>query len=122
MYQPLTLLGDLNGSYTLLPDTRVSVMGRGCVFAHRAYEAISASAEVLFLGRVFVNKISIDADALEPVMLPYGYPSGSAASNVFLKNGTVLGPPRDKLVLKGIRYAHALYADDQNAEKEQQHL
>jgi D-alanine transaminase len=57
------------------------------------------------LGAVFARQISFDADALETVMFRDGFLSEAAASNVWVvKNGTVLGPPKDHLVLEGIRY------------------
>ena len=57
------------------------------------------------LGAVFARQISFDAGAVETVMFRDGFLSEAAASNVWVvKNGTVLGPPKDNLVLEGIRY------------------
>ncbi len=57
------------------------------------------------LGAVFSRQISFDAGAVETVMFRDGFLSEAAASNVWaVKNNTVLGPPRDNLVLEGIRY------------------
>ncbi len=57
------------------------------------------------LGAVFARQISFDAGALETVMFRHGYLSEAAASNVWVvKDGTVLGVPKDNLVLEGIRY------------------
>lgn len=57
------------------------------------------------LGSVFARQISVDAGAVETVMFRHDYLSEAASSNVWVvKNGTVLGPPRDNLVLEGIRY------------------
>lgn len=57
------------------------------------------------LGSVFARQISVDAGAVETVMFRDGHLSEAASSNVWVvKNGTVLGPPRDNLVLEGIRY------------------
>jgi D-alanine transaminase len=57
------------------------------------------------LGSVFARQISVDADALETVMFRGDYLSEAAASNVWIvKNGVVFGPPKDNLVLEGIRY------------------
>ncbi len=57
------------------------------------------------LGSVFARQISVDASAVETVMFRDGYLSEAASSNVWVvKNGTVLGPLRDNLVLEGIRY------------------
>ncbi|MDR3452516.1 MAG: D-amino acid aminotransferase [Rhodoferax sp.] len=57
------------------------------------------------LGAVFARQISFDAGALETVMFRDGFLSEAAASNVWVvKGGTVIGSPRDNLVLEGIRY------------------
>jgi D-alanine transaminase len=57
------------------------------------------------LGAVFARQISVDAGALETVMFRGDYLSEAAASNVWVvKNGAVMGPPKDRLVLEGIRY------------------
>ena len=57
------------------------------------------------LGAVFARQISFDAGAIETVMFRDGNLSEAAACNVWVvKNGTVIGPPKDHLVLEGIRY------------------
>ncbi len=57
------------------------------------------------LGAVFSRQISADVGALETVMFRDGYLSEAAASNVWVvKDGCVLGTPKDHLVLEGIRY------------------
>jgi len=57
------------------------------------------------LGAVFARQISFDAGAVETIMFRDGYLSEAAASNVWVvKDGKVLGTPKDNLVLEGIRY------------------
>jgi D-alanine transaminase len=57
------------------------------------------------LGAVFSRQISADAGAIETVMFRDGYLSEAAASNVWVvKDGCVLGSPKDHLVLEGVRY------------------
>jgi D-alanine transaminase len=57
------------------------------------------------LGAVFARQISFDAGALETVMFRGDYLSEAAASNVWtVKDGVVMGPPKDNLVLEGIRF------------------
>jgi D-alanine transaminase len=57
------------------------------------------------LGSVLARQISADVGAVETVMFRNGYLSEGAASNVWLvKDGGVLGPPRDQLLLDGIRF------------------
>ena len=57
------------------------------------------------LGAVFARQISVDAGAVETIMFRDGFLSEAAASNVWVvKDGVVMGPPKDNLVLEGIRY------------------
>jgi D-alanine transaminase len=54
---------------------------------------------------VLSRQISADQDGNETIMFRDGWLSEAAASNVWVvKNGVVLGPPKDNLVLEGIRY------------------
>ena len=60
---------------------------------------------ISLLGAVFARQISFEQGALETVMFRDGLLSEAAASNVWVvKNGTVMGPPKNNLVLEGIRY------------------
>jgi D-alanine transaminase len=60
---------------------------------------------VSLLGSVLARQISVDAGAAETVMFREGFLSEAAAANVWVvKDGAVLGAPRDNLVLEGIRY------------------
>ncbi|OSZ71750.1 D-amino acid aminotransferase [Hydrogenophaga sp. IBVHS1] len=57
------------------------------------------------LGAVLARQISADAGAVETVMYREGMLSEAAASNVWVvKRGVVMGPPKDNLVLEGIRF------------------
>jgi D-alanine transaminase len=57
------------------------------------------------LGAVFSRQISVDAGALETIMFREGFLSEAASSNVWvIKNDILKGPPKDNLVLEGIRY------------------
>ncbi len=58
------------------------------------------------LGSVFARQISADADAVETVMFRDDWLSEAAASNAWVvKDGVVMGPPKDNLVLEGIRFS-----------------
>jgi D-alanine transaminase len=60
---------------------------------------------VSLLGSVMARQISADAGASETVMFRDGFLSEGSAANVWVvKNGTLLGVPKDNLVLEGIRY------------------
>jgi D-alanine transaminase len=57
------------------------------------------------LGSVFARQLSVDADAAETIMFRDGFLSEAAASNVWIvKDGGVVGVPKDNLVLEGIRF------------------
>ncbi|MFP8779904.1 D-amino acid aminotransferase [Hydrogenophaga sp. RWCD_12] len=57
------------------------------------------------LGSVFARQISADAGAVETIMFRDGWLSEGASSNVWVvRDGVVSGPPKDHLVLQGIRY------------------
>jgi D-alanine transaminase len=57
------------------------------------------------LGAVLSRQMSADVGATETIMFRDGCLSEAAASNVWVvKDGKVFGPPRDNLVLEGIRY------------------
>ncbi|HZY15495.1 MAG TPA: D-amino acid aminotransferase [Ramlibacter sp.] len=56
-------------------------------------------------GAVLARQVSADREGNETIMFRDGWLSEAAASNVWVvKDGVVLGPPRDHLVLEGIRY------------------
>jgi D-alanine transaminase len=57
-------------------------------------------------GAVLARQLSADDQADETIMFRDDFLSEAAASNVWIvKNGVVLGPPKDNLVLEGIRYS-----------------
>ena len=56
-------------------------------------------------GAVLARQLSADVGAAETVMFRDGFLSEGAAANVWVvQGGKLLGPPRDNLVLEGIRY------------------
>lgn len=60
---------------------------------------------ISLVGAVLSRQISADVGGNETIMFRDGFLSEAAASNVWVvKNGVVLGPPKDHLVLEGIRY------------------
>ncbi|MGH8821304.1 MAG: aminotransferase class IV [Rhodoferax sp.] len=84
---------------------QVRSAGAACVTADDFRWEKAHIKSTSLLGAVFARQISFDAGALETVMFRDGFLSEAASSNVWVvKDGTVLGPPRDNLVLEGIRY------------------
>ena len=85
------------------PEQRAS--GVACVTADDFRWEKAHIKTTSLLGAVFARQISFDAGAIETVMFRDGFLSEAAASNVWaVKNGKVMGPPKDHLVLEGIRY------------------
>ena len=88
-----------------LPGAQQREQGVACVSADDfRWEKAHIKCTSL-LGAVFSRQISVDAGALETVMFRGDALSEAAASNVWVvKDGKVTGPPKDHLVLEGIRY------------------
>ncbi len=87
------------------PSAEQRSLGVACVTADDFRWAKAHIKATSLLGAVFARQISFDADAIETVMFRDGYLSEAAACNVWVvKNGKVLGTPKDNLVLEGIRY------------------
>jgi D-alanine transaminase len=56
------------------------------------------------LGNVLARQAAVEAGAAECVMFRDGYLTEGSSSNVWVvRNGSVFGPPRDNLILEGIR-------------------
>ncbi|MEO5661603.1 MAG: aminotransferase class IV, partial [Polaromonas sp.] len=88
-----------------LPSAQQRQTGVACVSADDFRWEKAHIKSTSLLGAVFSRQISFDAGALETVMFRGDYLSEAAASNVWVvKNGTVMGPPKNQLVLEGIRY------------------
>ncbi len=60
---------------------------------------------ISLLGNCLARQMAVDAGAVETVMFRDGFLTEASASNVFIvKNGTLLAPPKNHLVLPGITY------------------
>ncbi len=87
------------------PSAAEREQGVACVTADDFRWEKAHIKSVSLLGAVFARQISADAGATETVMFRDGFLSEGAACNVWVvKDGKVFGPPRDHLVLEGIRY------------------
>ena len=88
-----------------LPTAEQRARGVACVSAEDFRWQKAHIKSTSLLGAVFARQISADVGAYETVMFRDGWLSEAAASNVWVvKAGKVMGPPRDHLVLEGIRY------------------
>jgi D-alanine transaminase len=87
------------------PTAEQRASGVACVTAEDFRWSKAHIKATSLLGAVFARQISADADAVETVMFRDGFLSEAAACNVWVvQDGKVLGPPKDNLVLEGIRY------------------
>ncbi len=87
------------------PSAAQRAQGVACVSANDFRWEKAHIKSTSLLGAVFARQISFDADATETVMFRDGFLSEAAASNVWMvRNGTLMGPPKDHLVLEGVRY------------------
>jgi D-alanine transaminase len=88
-----------------LPTVDQREKGVACVTADDFRWQKAHIKSTSLLGAVFARQISFDVGAIETIMFRDGYLSEAAASNVWVvKDGQLLGPPKDNLVLEGIRY------------------
>lgn len=88
------------------PSDEQRTQGVACVTAEDFRWKKAHIKSTSLLGAVLARQISVDANAAETIMFRDGWLSEAAASNVWIvKDGVLIGPPRDNLVLEGIRYA-----------------
>lgn len=88
-----------------LPGTEQRAQGVACVTADDFRWEKAHIKSTSLLGAVFSRQISVDAGALETIMFRGEHLSEASSSNVWVvKDGKVMGPPKDHLVLEGIRY------------------
>jgi len=61
------------------------------------------------LGNVLMRQLAVDHSAVETVMFRDGHLTEASASNVLIvRDGNVIAPPKDNLILPGITYDAAL--------------
>ena len=88
-----------------MPSDAQRAQGIACVSAEDFRWQKAHIKSTSLLGAVMARQISVDAGAVETVMFREGYLSEAAASNIWVvKNGVVMGPPKNNLVLEGIRF------------------
>ncbi|MET3913316.1 D-alanine transaminase [Variovorax sp. OAS795] len=83
----------------------VRAQGVGCVTADDFRWQKAHIKSTSLLGAVLARQISVEAGAAETVMFRGDWLSEASSSNVWIvKDGVLIGPPKDNLVLTGIRY------------------
>lgn len=64
---------------------------------------------ISLLGNVLARQFAVDHGAVETVMFRNGHLTEASASNVLIvRNGTIIAPPKDNLILPGVTYDAAL--------------
>ncbi len=98
-----TVFATSNRLYIYPPEQRAA--GFSCVSADDFRWQKAHIKSTSLAAAVLSRQASADVGAIETVMFRDGSLSEAAASNVWVvKNGTLLGAPKDNLVLEGIRY------------------
>jgi D-alanine transaminase len=88
------------------PSAEVRAKGVACVSANDFRWQKAHIKSTSLLGSVMARQIGADVGATETVMFRGEQLSEASSSNVWVvKNGTVYGPPKDNLVLEGIRFS-----------------
>lgn len=88
-----------------LPSPEQRARGVACVSADDFRWEMAHIKSTSLLGAVLTRQIGVDARAVETVMFRDGFLSEGASSNIWVvKDGTVYGPPKNQLVLEGVRY------------------
>jgi D-alanine transaminase len=98
-----TVFGMVNRLYIYTPEERSR--GVDCYTADDFRWKKGHIKSISLAAAVLARQVSADQEGNETIMFRDGFLSEAAASNVWVvKNGTVLGAPKDNLVLEGIRY------------------
>jgi D-alanine transaminase len=93
------------GNRISAPSAADRANGVACVTADDFRWKKAHIKSVSLAGAVLARQLSADEGAAETIMFRDGFLSEAAAANVWVvKDGAVLGAPKDNLVLEGIRY------------------
>ena len=88
-----------------LPSTAVRAAGVACVTMEDKRWLRCEIKSISLLGNVLAAQNAVDNDATESIQFRDGFLTEASSSNVWIvKDGVLLGPPKDNLILEGIRY------------------
>lgn len=98
-----TVFAMVNRLYIYPAEERAK--GAACITADDFRWKKAHIKSISLAGAVLSRQMSADVGANETIMFRDGWLSEASSSNVWVvKDGVVLGPPKDNLVLEGIRY------------------
>jgi D-alanine transaminase len=87
------------------PSAAAREMGVACVSMEDKRWLRCEIKSVSLLGNVLAAQYAAEHDAVESIQFRDGFLTEASASNVWMvKDGQLMGPPKDNLILEGIRY------------------
>ncbi len=88
-----------------LPSTEALANGVACATIEDRRWLRCDIKSISLLGNVLAAQHAVENDALEAIQFRDGFLTEGASSNIWIvKNGKLMAPPRDSLILEGIRY------------------
>lgn len=90
----------------VLPSAALRASGVACVTLEDQRWLRCEIKSTSLLGNVLAAQYAAEHDATEAIQFRDGFLTEASASNVWIvSDGTLMGPPKSKLILEGIRYA-----------------
>ncbi|MDP5007523.1 MAG: D-amino acid aminotransferase [Glaciimonas sp.] len=103
--EPITPTVFIMTNPLVLPTDAVRATGVACVSMEDQRWLHCEIKSISLLGNVLAAQNAAEHGVLEVVQFRDGFLTEASASNVWIvKNGTLLAPPKDNLILEGIRY------------------
>ena len=89
-----------------LPSMAVRATGVACVSMEDKRWLRCEIKSISLLGNVLAAQNAVDNNATESIQFRDGFLTEASSSNVWIvKDGVLMGPPKDNLILEGIRYS-----------------
>lgn len=89
----------------VLPSPALRAAGVACVTMEDKRWLRCDIKSVSLLGNVLAAQYAVEHDAIESIQFRDGMLTEGSSSNVWIvRNGKLMAPPKDKLILEGIRY------------------
>ncbi|MEB0134151.1 D-amino acid aminotransferase [Actimicrobium sp. CCC2.4] len=89
----------------VLPSAAARKDGVACVSMEDKRWLRCEIKSISLLGNVLAAQNAVENDAVESIQFRDGFLTEASSSNVWIvKDGEVMGPPKDNLILEGIRY------------------
>lgn len=89
----------------VLPSADMRASGVACVSMEDKRWLRCEIKSVSLLGNVLAAQHAVENDAVESIQFRDGFLTEASSSNVWIvKHGKLMGPPKDNLILEGIRY------------------